>query len=242
MVKHAAEHLKTYLMSVLVLVGVLLLGGGFLVYMLEAPFEVGMQYAMYSAIYFLAGAMFTSTVFADYGDPKKTISALTLPASNFEKYLVGWLVSYIIFTFVYTGVFYSILLILINLQHQPNPPREILNLFNGQQLMIFVLFTLLHSISIFGAIFFKKLHFIKTAFSFFILIALVTLVNTFFLQEILGQRVRPAIPFGNVDFVAYNAPRIFGARETSFMVVYLILFISAVFWVASYFRLKEKQA
>jgi hypothetical protein len=240
-IKHTTEHYKTYLMSLLVLVGVLLLGGGFLIYMLDAPLEVGLQTAMFGGIYFLAGTMFTSTIFADFGDQKRALPSLMLPASNFEKFLVGWLFSFVIFSVVYTATFYLILLILINLQHIPNAPHKVIDVFAGQYVMIFVIFALLHSITIFGAIFFKKLHFIKTAFCFFISAAMATLLNTIFLQLLLGHRIRPAIPFGFVVMIEDNVTPIEGSNISAMMIIWMIIAIALIFWVAAYYRLKEKQ-
>jgi len=241
-IKHTTEHYKAYLMSWAVLVGVMALGGGFLVYMIEAPIETGMQTAMFGSIFFLAGTMFTSTIFADYGDNKKAANLLMLPATTFEKFLVGWLFSYLIFALVFTGTFYAILVILLSVQHIPNFHHEVINVFEGQLVMVFVLFSLLHSISIFGSIFFKKLHFIKTAFCFFISIGAATLANTAFLQMLLGRRLRSAVPFANVDFEVdgrYN--RIIAGHATDMQVMCLILLIAVVFWVTTYYKLKEKQ-
>jgi hypothetical protein len=239
--KHGTEHYKAYLMSLLVLVGVMMLGGCFLVYMIEAPMDTALQTVMFGSIYFLAGTMFTSTIFADFGDQKKAVSSLTLPASNFEKFLVGWLFSLVLFSLVYTATFYLILLILINLQHIPNAPHRIIDVLAGQYVMIFVIFALLHAITIFGAIFFKKLHFIKTAFCFFISVAMATLLNTIFLQLLLGHRIRPAIPFGFVVVIEDNVAPIEGSNLSGMMIMWMIIIIALIFWVAAYYRLKEKQ-
>src|ERR1022692_150129 len=90
-VKHTVEHYKSYLMSLTVLMGVMILGGSFLIYMIEAPIDKGFQSAIFAMILLLAGTIFTSTIFADLGDTKKAVASLTLPASHFEKYLVAWL-------------------------------------------------------------------------------------------------------------------------------------------------------
>jgi hypothetical protein len=241
-IKHTTEHYKAYLMSWAVLVGVMALGGGFLVYMIEAPIETGMQTAMFGSIFFLAGTMFTSTIFADYGDGKKAAALLTLPATTFEKFLVGWLFSYLIFALVFTGTFYFILVILLSLERIPNFHHEVINVFDGQLITIFVLFSLLHSIAIFGSIFFKKLQFIKTAFCFFISIGVATVVNTAILEMLLGRRLRAAVPFANVDFPGddrYN--RVTGTHTTYLLVICLLLVIALVFWVTTYYKLKEKQ-
>lgn len=240
-IKHTTEHYKAYLMSLLVLVGVMVLGGGFLIYMIDAPIDIGLQTAMFGSIFALAGTMFTSTIFADFGNPKKAIGSLTLPASNFEKFLVGWLFSFVIFSVVFIATFYAILAVLINLQHIPDAPHQVINIFSGQLIMIFIVFMLLHSVAFFGAIYFKKLHFIKTAFCFFISIAIATLANTAILGLLLGRSIRPAIPFGRVNLVEDNTPSIDGGSQSSIVIIWLIIVIAFTFWVAAYYRLKEKQ-
>src|ERR1700735_3627414 len=93
-IKHTVEHFKSYLMSLTVLIGVMLLGGSFITYMIFDSFmPIAMQSVLFVSILLLAGTIFTSTIFADMGDNKKAIASLTLPASHFEKYLVAWLYS-----------------------------------------------------------------------------------------------------------------------------------------------------
>jgi len=241
-IKHTTEHYKAYLMSWAVLTGVMVLGGGFLVYMIEAPMDTGLQTALFGAIFFLAGTMFTSTIFADYGDNKKAAALLTLPATTFEKFLVGWLFSYLIFAIVFTATFYAILAILLSVQHIPNMHHEVINVFDGQLVVVFVLFTFLHSIAILGSIFFKKLHFIKTAFCFFISVSVATLANTAFLEMLFGRRLRASVPFANVDFrddTGFN--RVTGTYTTELLVTALLLLVAIIFWVTTYYKLKEKQ-
>src|SRR5665213_2760957 len=96
-VKHTVEHYKSYLMSLAVLMGVMLLGDGFITYLIPGDFmDAGMQSALFMSVLLLAGTIFASTIFADLGDNKKAMASLTLPASHFEKYLVAWLYSVII--------------------------------------------------------------------------------------------------------------------------------------------------
>ena len=105
-VKHTAEHYRVYLMSVAVLAGVILLGGSFLFFVIPEPPDTGLQTAMFVILMLIAGTLFTSTVFSDFGDKDKAMPALTLPATAFEKFLIGWVYSYPIFLLVYSAVFY----------------------------------------------------------------------------------------------------------------------------------------
>jgi len=241
-VKHTVEHYKSYLMSLAVLIGVMILGGSFLVYMIEAPIDRGFQTAIFSMILFLAGTIFTSTVFAGYGDKKKAISLLTLPASHFEKYLVAWLYSFLIFSIVYSVCFYLVVLLAINVKHFPGHPSEIINILRWPVCGMFVLYAFLHSVAFLGAIFFEKLHFIKTAFLFFISLMLLIIANKILLGTLIGEKMDTPVPFGYVRLRLNGQAAEIGL--TSFQDNWLILIISVlalIFWVAAYYRLKEKQ-
>ena len=241
-IKHTAEHYKTYLMALAVLTGVLLLGGSFLVYIIDQPIEVNAQTVFFSGIYFLAGAIFTSTVFADFGDKKKAIASLTLPASGFEKFLVGWVWSYLVFSVIFIAAFYVVLFAFMHLKHWPNQHEEIFSIFSQPAVLIFIPFTFVHSFALFGAIYFDKLHFIKTGFVFFISVAVLVIFNTFFLEGLLGHSVRPAVPFSNVNFVQNQNDYDIGMLNRYDMAVYwLMIIVSVLLWTAAYFRIKEKQ-
>jgi len=243
-VKQTAEHYRTYLMSVGVLAGVMLLGGSFLFFVIPEPPDTGMQNAMFVILMLIAGTIFTSTVFNDYGDKSKAITSLTLPATAFEKFLVGWLYSYPIFMIVYTAVFYLVLIGLGSMRHWPVGQHfDILSLRQDMITVILVMFSILHSISIFGAILFKKLHFIKTGFAFFIGYAFIMIANTLFLKAITGLNVvKFAMPYGYLNFdsgTKYYS--IAAVGPISLSVIITLSAIAVLVWVAAYFRLKEKQ-
>ncbi|MDB5140332.1 MAG: hypothetical protein JWR12_2248 [Mucilaginibacter sp.] len=241
-IKHTSEHYKTYLISLGVLIGVMVLGGSFIVYLIPGGIDKNVQTLLFVPIFFLAGTIFTSTIFADFGDQKKAVATLTLPASHFEKFLVGWLYSYVIFSAVFVSSFYTILIILLNLKHIPHRHTEIFNVFAEPASSLFIVFALLQSISFFGAIFFKRFHFIKAGFCFFICVGILTLLNTSFIKALFERDVRPAIPFGNIFF--YEDNRFIAVSDVHHADVFvscLIIIVSIFFWVAAYYRLKEKQ-
>jgi hypothetical protein len=229
-------------MSVTVLIGVMLLGGSFLIYMIHIPIDKGFQTAVFLVILLLAGTLFTSSVFADIGDNKKAIASLTLPASHFEKYLVAWLYSFVLFLVVYTTIFYATTLIAVNIQHFPGHPAEVFNVFDRHVAETYLLYAFFHSIAFFGAIFFEKLHFIKTAFIFFILIAIAIFLNKIVIGALLGRETGVPVPFGSVRFL--DNGRITDININNMpdpYVAYLITVLALIFWVAAYYRLKEKQ-
>ncbi|SEN87559.1 hypothetical protein SAMN05192574_104441 [Mucilaginibacter gossypiicola] len=241
--KHTVEHYRTYLMSASVLAGVFLLGGSFIFYMIPGPVDAGFQMAIFGVLILIAGPLFTSTIFADLGDKRRAIPILTLPASQLEKFMVSWIYSYIIFLLVYTGVFYLVLFILMNLKPWPGHQSEILSLFQDKFVLVMMLFSFLHSVTLYGAIRFEKLHFIKTGFSFFIFYALLILVNTVFVRFIVGRPIKPVMPFSFLNFQdGINFYSVGLNAQQSAWVFIVVPLISLLFWIAAYFKLKEKQA
>jgi hypothetical protein len=245
-IKHSVEHYKTYLMSLTVLIGVMLLGGSFVTYLIPGGFmEVGMQSVLFIDILLLAGTIFTSTIFADLGDNKRAMAYLTLPASHFEKFLVAWLYSIVIFVVVFTGSFYLILMLLVYLKPFPGQTPALFNVFdnvNNARFTMFLVFALLQSVAFYGAICFKKLHFIKTSFAFFIGLAILILSNKIILGLLLGRSVLPTMPFGMLRFMENGQEKAISlGQNQGDYATWLIAVLVIIFWLAAYYRLKEKQ-
>ena len=242
-IKHTTEHYKSYLMALGVLVGVLVLGGSFLVYIIDAPLDRVAQSALFVIILMLAGTVYTSTIFSDLGDKKKAIAYLTLPASHFEKWLVAWVYSFLAFLVIYTTSFYLVALFLLNIKHVPGQAEGVINLLQKPHLQMVLIYAFLHSIAFWGAVYFNKLHFIKTAFVLFVFMGLLILFNKIVLTAMTGRNVDMAPPFGTLRFpesgrqVDISLP---DARENPIL-FFLIVALTLILWVAAYYRLKEKQ-
>jgi len=241
-IKELSGHYKTYLMGMAVLNGVMLVGGSFFLFLTPAVLDLSAQVVLFGSIYFLAGSIFTSTVFADASDKKKAIGYLTLPASHFEKFFVAWLISLVLFSIVFVASFYSVLTLLLHIKKWPGQRTEVLNLFAQPMPLLFLSYAMLHGFSLWGAVFFNKLHFIKTAFIFFITIVLLSIINTSFVEALIGREIRTATPFATISF--YEKHRyvwVDVVRQTDPLVIGVFIVVAIIFWAAAYYRLKEKQ-
>ncbi|HUB61006.1 MAG TPA: hypothetical protein VL978_09905 [Puia sp.] len=243
-VKHTVEHYRTYLMATGILVGFLVLTGSFLFFLIPALPDINFQLASYVIVMFVAGGLFTSSIFADYGDKNRAIPALTLPATSLEKFLVGWLWSFPIFLVVYTAVFYLAVWGLSSIRLSGGKQGfAIFSFVQPQVSVMLVLFTEVHALALFGAIFFRKLPFIRTGFSFFVALAMTMLLNTIFLKVLTGVRViKPALPFGNLNF--YQGDKFYTVEtgdKADWFIQGLVLIAALLTWAASYYRLKEKR-
>ncbi len=243
--KHTIENYKTYLMSVGVLAGMLLLFMGIASYGSGGYLSLGNQEAFFVSFLLIAGCIFSSMVFADLGDKKKAIPTLTLPASHFEKYLVAWLYSFVIFQLLFVGLFYLIATIVINLgQNIPGRENVLLELFSVDRkaYVAFIIYPILHAIIFFGAIYFEKLHFIKTAFAFFIGVFLLGLINKPILSSMFDQKVQGSSIFSPVQIsngkeaFEIHAPDV--RDQTEAIVLGLVV---VILWISAYYKLKEKE-
>jgi len=241
-VKHTAEHYRTYLMSIGVLGGVMLFGGGFLFFLMPEPPDTGFQNVCFIMLMLLSGTIFTSTIFNDFGEKNKAAATITLPATTFEKFLVGWLYSYLIFMLAYTAIFFVVLYGLSRFRTWGDRIFIISGLGKEVILAAFVLYSFLHAIALFGAIGFKKLHFIKTAFLFFLAYAILMLLNYLFLHRITGANpVHIDIPFAGLSFMDDGKYYIVEFPSPEIAVILVGTIVSLLLWASAYYKLKEQQ-
>jgi hypothetical protein len=247
--KHTIENYKSYAMMLFVLVGIMTIVIGLTNYKAFRPMDMKLQISFFIGFFIAAGTIFTSNIFNNLGDKRKTIASLTLPASSFEKFLVGWVYSFVFFQIVFIGIYYAIVCTVIRLGHWPAGTAPILDVFSTEYKFytVFVAYAFLHGIVIYGAIFFKKMHFIKTAFSLFIILMAIWFANNWILQLMTGQPISHNPPFTGMSFT-YNVT----AKSSEYAnidvapypfnwVLALFTVLGVLFWVAAYYRLKEKK-
>ena len=242
--KHTLENSKTYLLSAGVLTGLMFIFLGFNSYSSNGHLLMYVQIPFFIFMLLIAGSIFTSIVFTELGDKSKAIPTLMLPASHFEKYLVSWLYSYVIFQLVYVGVFYLTASIVVNMGHHELEVDKVINVFDWQKnecWYAFVAYGFIHAFAFFGAIFFKKLHFIKTAMAFFAGLVLLTLVNKPIVSALIPGDVK-SIPFQRLDI--YEHDRYFNIRASDGMMnisLCVLALVVLLLWAATYLRVKEKE-
>jgi hypothetical protein len=243
--KHTLEHAKTYLLSIAVLAGVIALMLSFLAYMDDGVLGESAQGLIFIYCIAFAGSIFTSLSFTDLGNKRKATQALTLPASHFEKYLVAWIYTFIIFQLVCVGLFYLVDWTVLSVI-TPHPPfkNTLVNILDTNQkaYLGFIAFAVFHGLAIWGAIFFEKLHFIKTAFVFFIYIIFFGIIGEPLLHLITGKDYFHGAPFGPLYFPENKQVLHIRPDDNMNYTTLVVLGIAIViFWISAFFRLKEKE-
>lgn len=241
--KHTADNYKTYLMSFFVLFGLMFLIMSYVAYMTGGKISDKAQIPIFGFLFLLSGAIFTSTVFADFGNKKKAISMLTLPASHFEKYFVGWIYTFVIFQVLFTAAFYLVAM-LVNQAASSNLGQDInlvLDLFsrNEKVYIVFYIYSVFHALTMCGSIYFQKYHFIKTTFIFFLSLFGFIYLNFKLLQLLIDKEIGKTIPFQAV-FLNKRGIMIKPHLDDVFLLVLLILVV-LMLWTSSYYKLKEKE-
>ncbi|NQX42953.1 hypothetical protein SAMN05421820_113207 [Pedobacter steynii] len=243
--KHTTEYYKTYLLSVAVLLGLLTAILGFSSYVSGGPIHEKAQLAIFWVFLLGAGSIFTSMIFSDFGDKRKSISMLTLPVSHFEKYLVAWLYSFVIFQLVFVLSFYAVDFIVLLIGNSgKSQGLKILNVFSAEEnyRLVFLFYAILHSLAFLGAIFFEKIHFIKTAFVVLLLCLLAVLINQPIADALFDAKLAKVVPFVSLGVEEGGRYYLIRPLPSIEPVMFgLSLSCIALLWIGAYFKLKEKE-
>ncbi|EHQ30740.1 hypothetical protein [Mucilaginibacter paludis] len=245
--KHTIENYRGYLMQLFVLLGILIVTVAILSNNTYKLLSIQVQTNVFVFFFIAAGTIFTSNIFINLGDKRRSITTLTLPASAAEKFLVGWLYSYVIFQVLFIVVYYTVVILFLKLHNAPTSPKYLMNVFEPDQilLLMYMFYIFFHSIMIYGALFFKKMHFIKTVFCFFIIAMVIWFLNAQVLHLIFHHAVGGPPPFTGVNYWDNNSTNnvtIDLTDDHSPQLIYALFYImSVMIWFAAYFRLKEKQ-
>jgi len=242
--KHTVENYKSYLMSAGVLCGCIILFYSYLFSVDKKGGSFEIQMIAFVVFYLAGGTIFTSTIFSDYGQSREAVAALTLPASHFEKFLIGWLYSFLIFTGIFLLCFYAIDIPFVNGSKLFSGEKKILDLFNEREVYyVFFIYAMLHAFAMYGAIFFKRLHFIKTVCLFFLFLLILTMFHHQLMKSLIAQEIHVQVPFEGFQVRENgNFFRIELDKDlNSYYATFLFIGLSLALWAGTYFQLKEKQ-
>ncbi|MET6999946.1 hypothetical protein [Chitinophaga defluvii] len=258
--KHLVDNYRLYGMSMVVLFVLVL------VVMVTTYFTRGTInkitdiLPMYCIGILFSGMIFTSASFSEFANKPKGVNYLMLPASHFEKFLTVFLFTTIGFLVIYHIVFYGVYLWMDAIAFSRTQKHMLNDLASDRGITktlafysCFVWF-LLHSIFLLGATCFEKSSFLKTIFLLVIVLFLLYLINTLFLELFFGSKLQAwnhhvpmllvalkkerttsgmGYSFDTLVFLPKQMQHIFAFAGTYLIIPFL--------WVVAYFRLKEKE-
>jgi hypothetical protein len=199
------------------------------------------------------GCFLASFVFGYFSSNAMGSSFLTLPASHFEKWLCGVLITGVLYVLIFLLFFYFIDTIFVGMYHRSLDPQGPFykELFDQVQNFQFDRFVASKVLSMFlnfagamlvGSLYFNKVSFIKVA-----LIICAFWFGAFLLNLMIArammQNVSNALPYWLVWIdVEKNRGRIDLPPNIAMAVKILIQYIiPAIFWLLAFVRLKEKE-
>ncbi|GAB3635730.1 hypothetical protein GCM10027422_13200 [Hymenobacter arcticus] len=235
--KHSAEYGKTYALGAAVLLGGQLLLLALVTYAQRQPLSESGQAALFALLLLGAGSFFASLAFGQFGEGRQAALALTLPASQLEKYLLAWLVSLPVFLAVFVTSFYlADWLVMRFVSPQPGP---LLSLLTKNGVPGLGLLLVLHGLALWGSIFFPRLSFVKTASLAFAGTLVVGVANFQLLNYWVDGSLGMAVPFTTAAIKGVGPLNLPDTQLPWLAAVPLAL--AALLWAAAYARLTEKQ-
>ncbi|MEI6821096.1 MAG: hypothetical protein WCL51_04120 [Bacteroidota bacterium] len=176
--------------------------------------------------------LLSSTWFTYLSNRAPESGNLLLPVSAFERILVAFIINVIVFSLIYFLIVLSIEILLF--QH-----FEILYYFTHffKYRLFYISLFLFQSFFLFGSLVFKKAATIKTGFVIFIGFIILQLINNLVMSVV----------FRNVHNINYsmmffnNEAFLITPLYIRLILLWIIYLGFPLMWIASYFKLKEKQ-
>jgi hypothetical protein len=243
--KHTKEHYKTHLMSLGVLTGILFIVFGYTAYV--GGLQTATQEGFFAFFLVFGGCIYTSMVFLDLNQKDKALAILTLPVSSFERFLVIWIYSFVIFQIVFILCFYVVDVAVISIanSYAPYYERQKIIDFTSDDTAIYYIFLyswFLQAVAFLGSIFFNKLHFVKSALALFGFVFILIFINQLLVRVIIDPNASAKVPFAELQ-VRDNTLFYYLEDSASKLGIVGVMFLAGTLclWAAAYFKLKEKQ-
>lgn len=209
-------------------------------------------YVFYIAFLVYTGMIYTGLFFKRWTNKSRAMSFFMLPVTVFERIAVILFFTIVIFIPIFTLVYYCSNLIIFKISN-PSLTFSIAHLFEEHNVLsafclyVFLPFTLIQSFLILCAVSFKKNQILIALIIFgFVLLLLSNLLRTSFLNTLTGGNVSV---FGsdlslfpvNVSFRFEDGSRVITSQLISNISYLVYGIMTLLFYMASYFKLKEKE-
>jgi hypothetical protein len=262
--RHWAENKRKYILSMVAITSLLLFWFGFII-MVDQNYHLpdSMQHGTYFVCLFIIGSFYASQFFNDLGSQPRGINFLLTPASTLEKLACSLFYAVLLFFLFFTLAFYLADVLMVALANalqrsrtdagETRPPSEVINLFFAKKhnadsvnisFYLVLAFFAVQSFFLLGSVYFSKYSFIKTAIALFVLFMAGLFLESYVMDALLpngyhaGRLTTYLTVHGDGSGAKVAAlPEWIG---NTLNVVFSYAF-PPLFWLATYYRLKEKE-
>ena len=261
--QHWAENRKKYLLSVVAFISLIFVWYIFVMLTDSSdPLGGNLQHITYYFSLFLVGPFYASQFFKDLSSRTRGTNYLMVPASTLEKTLCSIFFVIVFFVVVFTAAFYIIDIITVGLANAVHPgyagsvdhngviqEAHTVNIFklpgNPEKVSfyIFLLFFVIQSVALLGSIYFRQYSYIKTAISITLACLVIGLIGFYFTSFFMPRGGFNELSNYRIYSEDGNETKLVQLPEWIGKVLkYLFLYgFPPLFWVTTYFRLKEKE-
>ncbi|TVZ55006.1 hypothetical protein OD91_0247 [Lutibacter sp. Hel_I_33_5] len=236
------ENYRIYGIGLLVLIA-LLLFMFLLVHQWQDSFAGAVQNGVFIIGLFIAGGIFSNSMFHEFSNPQSGMWLLSIPATHSEKVLTSIIISVVFFLLIYFPTFYlaDILYLLVT---GKIGMEAILNPFKDGFYQFIFFYFLFNGIILLGSVIFGKHSFIKTLLAAIVLMVTLNYINTLILQSLIPEAsIVSSTAFDSFLF-RHEGENIkvslFGSSDV-ISSVFVRFVIPISIWFTVWLKLKEKQ-
>lgn len=251
---HFRNNVKAYLISCLVLTGVII---GLFALVTSSTrdnsIEIGKQFFVYLIAIYGGLFIFTVGIFQPFQRPREGIFQLMLPASGFEKFLSGLLVSFAGYAVCANAVFFVVRYVV--LQYYSMRGYEVSGLLDYDQLLdqqdsisvvwiLVMAYVFFHAFALYGSLVFRRMAVLKTALTLLLVTLAYWAINgmlyrALFQVDIQQAPLLPLMPlFLEEGGIVYQVNVPYWPN----WLMALSIIVTGLLWVVSYHKLREKEA
>ncbi|RAJ08366.1 hypothetical protein LX64_01014 [Chitinophaga skermanii] len=191
---------------------------------------------------FIGGGLYMNSILKELGNKQKGIWLLLLPAPVLSKVGVAIFYGIIVYLLVYLGLFYTVRELMVQVLGEEAANWSEFNLCKNNFYQFIFTFISFQSIILFGSVYFKRMHFLKTVLVIITGFFLVFNGNDYLLQLVTKERnIVSNMPFSGFIF-SYNHENItVNTSSTVDTIVSIIIWmvVPITLWIATWCKIKE---
>jgi hypothetical protein len=236
-VRDYAENSKSFRTTVLAIIGIFVFIKSISSLGAQVVNFGGMVSSLYVAM-FIGGFIYTASIFKEIHHSPRAYRFLTLPASNFEKFLYGWMLTsplFIVVSFIIINVIALLVGIVLYMFGKEIGNFDIIANNGFGKVSLTYIFS--QPIFLVGATYFKKNQFFKTILSVIVILTGIGIVSSLYGYLLFGSLdMNEAFMHSNFDFVSRFK---FNFNGQPFHWTFYLL--GPICLLIAYFRLKETE-